>query len=199
MIAAIARRFLQWFVVALKLQKRTINRDDAGPYLYRWYLFGEPGGLKYFPADDRELRWWQKLLTGLPLVYVHRFVSSDMDVELHNHPWEATSLIVAGGYEEERRVGSTQIEWPWDGAVAATTGGYKVVKKIVKPGSLNRLFCDTFHRVTLLEEDCWTLIFVGKRVQSWGFWHPMTGRFLEWREHLALRTSQKITAKGGRA
>src|ERR1700761_128148 len=108
---SIVRRLLTWFVDFAKLPHRCITRDDGMPYLHRWYLFGEPGGLKYFEEGQREMRWWQRPLARLlPCTYLHRFVSSDTDEELHNPPWEATSLILAGGYREERCVDRRRLD-----------------------------------------------------------------------------------------
>ncbi len=191
---------MAWLVSALKLPHRVITRDDGKPYLNRWFLCGSAAeALRFFPQGDREPRWWQRLTGWLPIVYVHRFDSSDTDDELHNHPWAATSLILAGGYDEQRRAGSTQIEWDGTGGPTGTREVYKVVTNRFSPGNINRLFPDTYHKVTLLGPDCWTLIVVGEKVQSWGFWSPLTGQTVGWREHLAMRTEKKITSKGGRA
>lgn len=187
-LEAIARRFLTWFAKAAKLPKRVIARDEGDVYLNRYYLLGEPGGLKYFPEDQREMRWWQKPLARFPLVYLHHFERSDEDESLHNHPWEAKALILAGGYLEERRV----LAW------RRTKTGFEIDEKICRPGTVNRLNADTFHRVRLLQKDCWTLIVVGKKVQTWGFWNPRTGEFLNHREHRA-RIEAGVTAKGGQA
>ncbi len=196
MFSKIARWFLSWFVTAAKLPLRTITREDGVPYLHRWYLFGEPGGLKYFEEGQREQCWWQKWTSFLPCVYVHRFVSSDVDPELHNHPWEAAAFIVSGGYVEQRRVSSSTFT-TFEQLVRNQR--YKVVEQTFTPGMVNYLFADTFHRVTLLEDDCWTLIRLGKKVQSWGFWSPLSGAFLTWRDHVAMRAARKLNSKGGSA
>jgi hypothetical protein len=179
--------FMKWLlpraVEALKLPKRVISREDGKPYLVRWYLCGEDGGLKYFGEGQTTPRWWQKALTWLPCVYIHCFKSSDTDPEFHNHPWCATSLILAGGYDEERRVDSI-----------SARGGYKIVLQRFKPGMTNHLFADTFHRVHLIGDDeCWTAIALGEKVQSWGFYSFETGKFLHWRDHQAekVRIRQK--------
>lgn len=52
---------------------------------------------------------------------------------------------------------------------------YEVREKLVRPGQLNLLRHDTFHRVDLLEEDAWSLFMVGPIVSSWGFWNSTTG------------------------
>lgn len=181
------RSFLQWFVRFLCLPLRVITRDDGKPYLERWYLCGEAGGLKYFPDGQQKMRWWQHAFTWLPCVYVHRFVASDDDEELHNHPWEATSLILAGGYVEERLDRSEVV---LDLARAFGLDGGKDVLKIArafKPWSVNRIYANTFHKVSLIEDDCWTLLACGKKVGTWGFLDVAKDEFVHWREHVARR------------
>lgn len=186
MFEAFWRWLLPRVVVWLSLPLRVISREDGAPYLYRWYLFGEPGGHKYFPADQ-PMRWWQKALTWLPCVYVHRFVSSDSDPELHNHPWTATSWILVGGYIEERRVPALQ------------GIGYRVIIQTFRPGMLNHLAADTFHRVLLAESDAWSLIRIGEKVQTWGFFNMETGIFLHWKEHAARKAMWRAQRKQKRA
>ena len=41
-----------------------------------------------------------------PAIYLHHFLSSDPQVAVHSHPWDwSASLILAGGYREERCTG----------------------------------------------------------------------------------------------
>jgi hypothetical protein len=114
-------------------------------------------------------------------VYLHHFLRSDEDVEdLHSHPWPAHAYILAGGYVEERRV-----EDP------ASTIGYRVVgERYFRPGAVNVIAPDTFHRVDLLERDAWSLCVTGpKRVldegeAAWSFWNRETGKTTPWREFI---------------
>jgi hypothetical protein len=79
---------------------------------------------------------------------VHRFVASDPDRGVHDHPWRwAFSLILAGWYLEERRYSVHVRRW------------------------FNWLSGDTFHRVVMPEgaRDVWTLFVHGGRVKPWGF------------------------------
>ena len=184
----IVRSILSWFVRFAKLPKRTITRDDGKPYLERWYLCGEPGGLKYFPEGQTEMRWWQRALAWLPCTYVHRFVASDDDEELHNHPWEATSLILAGGYVEERRLHVEPFR-SREGNVVPLVQRKTILQEFT-PWKLNYIFADTFHKVTLIEDDAWTIIVCGKKVGSWGFWNPKTSEFLHWKAHVAKRAAK---------
>jgi hypothetical protein len=172
---------LSKLVKVLNLPERVIKRDDVRPgrcYLRRYYLLGDGAETlrKYFPEGHKAPRWWQKPFMKLPLVYLHKFESSDEDEELHSHPWTATSLILSGGYLEERRATIR-------GAFPDGLDVYEVVRTPFRPGQINRLHPDTFHRVRLFGDECWTLIVVGDRVQDWGFWSPTTGEFEGWREH----------------
>jgi hypothetical protein len=131
-------RFLFWLSGFLPC--RIIDGDD-GPYLERYYL--------------ATLFGWQ--------FYLHRFVASDPDRGLHDHPWRlAFSLILSGFYFEETRAGTRVVRWA------------------------NWLTGDSFHRVVLpfhakqitptAQEyagpviPCWTLFCHGPNVKPWGFW-----------------------------
>lgn len=138
------------------------------PYLSRFYIVGAPtmadGSSPYdqFGNPKRDAKW--KDGWGL---YIHRFHRSDVDRELHNHPWRwALSFVIAGGYREERRRGNS------------------VVEREVKPLSFNYIRQDDFHCVDLIEHDAWTLFLVGRKGSTWGFWDRATGRYTPWREFL---------------
>jgi hypothetical protein len=131
----------------------TIPTPDGKAYLTRYYIFG---------AD----RAWGN-------VFLHHFHSSDMDVApsgtyyLHNHPWPwSFSIILVGGYYEERRVKNDVI-----------------IRNKFEPGSINTLSDKDFHRVELLEEDGWSLFFTGWRSKkrSWGFWDRVTKEYVDFK------------------
>ncbi len=129
-----------------RLPRRTIA-SEAGPYLTRYTLADLPGGRH---------------------AYLHFFHRGDHDRQLHSHPWNGLSLILTGGYREERRAGSP--------------GSYRIEERIYRPGSVNLLQPDTFHRVELLDEaaGCWTLFLAGKRSDEWGFWDRDNESFTHW-------------------
>jgi hypothetical protein len=141
MLGALLRR--------LPLRMRVITNDDGAPYLGRIYL----------------LRAFRSVLPG---VFLHRFFRSDGDRELHNHPWKwAVSLVLAGGYREER------LEDKY---------GSPIVERVLRPGRLNFIRGSTFHRVELLDEErgAWSLFIAGPRPDAgttWGFLDTDTGRF----------------------
>jgi len=147
------------------------DREGKSPYLSRYYLCGRPtmsDGSEPF-ADDgapkRDAIWPDDGVS----IYLHKFHRSDSDGALHNHPWIwSRSLVLVGGYSEERRKES------------------QVVRREVLPGSWNTIDANDFHRVDLLEKDCWSLFFAGpKTSKSWGFWNRLTGKFLPWRDFIS--------------
>ncbi|CAG9177615.1 hypothetical protein [Cupriavidus pampae] len=100
-------------------------------------------------------RYFVCAMFGLRL-YLHRFVGSDPDRGLHDHPWRwAISFILLGWYYEATRSGTRKVRW------------------------LNVLTGDTFHRVILLPgplrgintpREVWSLFLVpAKDVKEWGF------------------------------
>lgn len=159
------------------LPKRVIRGGDGGPYLSRFQLlnFGRERG-----------RLW-----------LHRFHRGDEDRELHNHPFAwSGSLVLAGGYEEERltcglsRVGVGQ-EKTWalvegvDYPVGFYVYGPKVERKFHGPGSINVIHFDTFHRVHLPNGEAWTLFVSGPILRKWGFLDIVTGVYKDSRTFLA--------------
>jgi len=98
-------------------------------------------------------------------VFIHFFHRGDADRDQHNHPWTASvALVLAGGYREER--GNTV--------------------RVVRPGTINIIRANDFHRVDLLKPDkgCWSIFIAGKRVQNWGFKLRSTGAFVPWQDYL---------------
>lgn len=159
--------------LAKQLPKRIITRSDfeTEVYLERYYVLGKRPS--YLGSEFRTRFEW------LPTLLLHHFLRSDDDLELHNHPWKkSVSFILAGGYIEERALR------------AFVKGAPEIVTRIIRPFSFNIIRANDFHRVDLIEEDCWTFFMTGEKAQSWGFLDRNTGKFLSWREHLALRNQQ---------
>lgn len=117
-------------------------------------------------------RYTLRALDSGGMVYLHHFHRGDADRELHNHPWAGSSIILAGGYVEERRGYGMSIE-----------------RRTFHVGDTNVLEPDTYHRVDLLDPTagCWSLFTTGPKVQTWHFWDRATGVLTPWRDALARR------------
>jgi hypothetical protein len=121
--------------LARSLQVQRIDRNGM-PYLERYFAAG------WSPSNKR---------SG-PALFLHHFVASDSEEAVHSHPWGwSASLILAGGYREERCI---------DGVLSV---------KEYRPGEVNVLEADDKHRIDLLEADCWTLFLAGNFEKAWGF------------------------------
>lgn len=150
------------FQISKRVQRKRVFETDGSPYLSRFYLIRKS---KLDPDDDTP---------NAPFsAYLHYFHRGDEDHELHNHPWGfSLSIILTNGYLEER--------WTERG----------IVKRVLRPGSINILRFNDFHRVDLRDpsKGAWTLFFAGKRVQDWGFWHPtLRTEFMPWRTFIKER------------
>jgi hypothetical protein len=128
-----------------------IRRDDGKPYLHRYYVASRGGD------------------TDGPSIYIHRIVSSDPE-GLHDHPWDARSVILFGRYIELRAGGAV---------------------RILEAGDVNVIAAADFHRI-LIEpgREAWTLFFHGPRQKEWGFLDERTGAYRE----MLGRTRDKIGA-----
>ena len=95
-------------------QCKLIRRgEDQLPYLYRYYVGGDPG-------DGSS-------------VYIHRMVGSDPDPMLHSHPWDtSTSFVIAGRYVEQRQNGFVRVLEPGDSNVIHGSDFHRV---LIEPGS----------------------------------------------------------------
>lgn len=106
-------------------------------------------------------------------LYLHRFHRGDADTELHNHPWWCASLVLVGGYREER---------------LGADGPVRVFER--RPGGVNVIARDVFHRVELDRGECWTLFLHATAAQPWGFIDRATRAFTPWREFFARKAAE---------
>ena len=162
--------------VSKRLPKFTIENEGL-PYLTRFYLIRKAHS-KNEPIEEGSAAPTFKFNRYLS-VYLHYFHRGDEDASLHNHPWKTSfSLILTNGYMEER----------WDHKLQ------KVVTRKIRPGSINRINADDFHRVELLDPNrgAWTLFFSGERLdRPWGFWWPGVHEFTPWFHFVRKRNAHE--------
>lgn len=106
--------------------------DD--PYLHRWFVI---------PRN----RFFN--------IYLHRFLRSDDDRALHDHPWWNFSYLLDGSYTEHTIDA---------GGVHKRTCRFAGEFKFRRAGAA--------HRIELEDGPCWTLFVTGPRIRSWGFHCP---------------------------
>ena len=112
------------------------------------------------PADDHQLqRWFILPRNPFQNVYLHRFLRSDDDRALHDHPWDNRSWMLDGEYLEHLQ----------DGSTATRFAGDVVERRAIEA-----------HRVELVTGPAVTLFFTGPVVRDWGFYCPQGWR--PWKE-----------------
>jgi hypothetical protein len=166
------RALVEWLASRVDRPRVIYDRAGVSPYLSRYYLLGRPtrtsGGE---PFDEKGNPYkdtvWPHGGWGL---YLHKFHRGDDDKALHSHPWAwAVSLVLAGGYYEDRRNNET----------------LEIGRRWVGPGSVNVITQNDYHRVDLSNrQTCWSLFLAGPKVDSWNFWDPKTARTVHWREFI---------------
>lgn len=114
-------------------------RDRAGGvYMERWYL-----------GEDRSVRF-------------HHILRSDPDRDLHDHPWDFTSLLLSGSYVEVSGAGE---------------------RLFVAPVVLVRS-AEFAHRLILEDGPVWSYVVTGPVRRRWGF-HTEVG-WMSWNEYLGV-------------
>ena len=138
------------YQLTARLPCRLIPRAENEPYLERYYV-GQLLGVTF---------------------YLHRFVSSDEEPHLHNHPWNwGRALVLAGSYDEE---------YVTDLCPHATpSGGSGCLTETHRVRWWNKVNGNHFHRIANAQPGTWTLFFHGPRSQvrlgqcskpkGWGF------------------------------
>ena len=106
--------------------------------------------------DPYLLRWWVIPRNRLFNVYLHRFMRSDDDRALHDHPWSNLSVLLRGGYIEHTQVRGVPRQ------------------RVLRAGSWRlRALGSMSHRIDLIDgEPAWTLFVTGPRYREWGFLCP---------------------------
>lgn len=117
-------------------------------------------------------RWWVVPRNPLFNIYLHRFLRSDEDEALHDHPWINFSYLLDGEYVEHSILAG---------------GVHQKVK--YKAGDWKFRRAKTAHRIEI-ESPCWSLFVTGPIIRKWGF-HCPNG----WR-HWKVFTDGKKGTKG---
>lgn len=96
---------------------------------------------------------------------------------MHDHPWNARTFILRGGYVEVR---------PTEHGEYYTMPGYQLHKKHYRwAGETCRLRFGEYHRIVEVSEGgVWTLFVTGKYRGTWGF--LVDGSKVQWRKYLGL-------------
>jgi hypothetical protein len=120
-------------------------------------------------ADNPYLhRWWVIPRNRFFNIYLHRFMRSDDDRALHDHPWTNLSILLRGRYVEH----------------TIDAGGINVRTERRAGDWKLRLFGSFAHRLELIDGECWTIFITGPWYREWGFHCPTAG-WIHWKRFTA--------------
>ena len=86
-------------------------------------------------------------------IYIHNILKSDEDSDMHDHPFDFTSVILSGAYYEN----------------FATPPEFEINSKAYYAGDVIEHKAEDVHKITLLSKEVWTLVFTSGRNRMWGY------------------------------
>ncbi|MDH0745244.1 hypothetical protein N5D61_02660 [Pseudomonas sp. GD03842] len=134
-----------------------MSADGKDTYMGRWWLFNP------YDRDTHQGKlWWFPWS-----IRIHHICRPDADRDLHDHPWNARTVILRGWYKEDRR-------HFW------TVGGHSDIPYWRNPGDTAELRHGEFHRIDQVSDGgVWTLFITSRWQGNWGF--LVNGKKVDWR------------------
>lgn len=168
-------KIVAWVVARKPIANYLIRRAQRTPYFHldgymnRWWLFNAYSNDEALPDGQRHnsvrFKW-------LPSIRIHHILREDAARDMHDHPWDARTIILKGSYVEERLA----YYWEEMGALWGTINNRY-------PGDTATLKFGEYHNITSVSEGgVWTLFFTWKYMGTWGFF--VNGRKIPHREYV---------------
>ncbi|WP_439885805.1 hypothetical protein ACTACK_12885 [Pseudomonas syringae] len=156
------------------------SADGQEVYMGRWWLFN---------AYDREthlarIRWipWS--------IRVHHIMRPDADRDLHDHPWDARTVILRGSYTEERLEPCETADLLKRDADLRWVPGYEIHRLAIRTrqaGDTAQLKHGEYHRIDEVSPGgVYTLFITSRWKGDWGF--LVNGVKVAWREYTGERS-----------
>jgi hypothetical protein len=163
------------------------SQDGTQIYMQRWWLFNpyEHGA----DGDATPARWpW------LPSLRMHHIRVPDTDRHLHDHPWNARTIVLAGWYDEVRTFAAltNREALSPDGIRQTSEGTLALFHR--RSGYTGRLLYAQYHRIAQVSEGgVFTLFITWRKRGEWGF--AVDGQKVPWRQYIAEREAQTPAAQ----
>lgn len=173
-------RVAAWLILRAMKTPYTHIVKDGEIYMERYWLFNP-----YPPAHDGRKRRWGDWLPSVRLHFIHL---PDADRHCHDHPWDARTIILHGGYDEARLEPATFAQMLNTEAPCGVTqdGDFLAVNTYRRRrGDTAAIKFGEYHKITHIEEDgACTLFITWKYRGTWGF--LVNGVKVPWRKYLGL-------------
>ncbi|HBH37610.1 MAG TPA: hypothetical protein DDX06_04415 [Curvibacter sp.] len=163
------------------------SADGGSVYMGRWWLFNPYG--KDENGDEIPAR-----LSWLPSVRIHHIMRPDQDRDLHDHPWNARTIVLRGWYMEERLKSACSLQQLADCTQIYAPirneglGRVRLPRRAVfrrTQGYTGRLLFGQYHRISEVSDGgVWTLFITWKKRGDWGF--LVDGEKVHWRTYLGI-------------
>ena len=116
-------------------------------------------------------------------IFLHYIGLSDVDTDLHDHPWSFVTVILSGGYNEEL---PCKFTIDWREVLGGNVTRWSTYFKRRRAGSIIMHHATDSHKVHLVNgKPSWSLVFSKRAVRNWGFKTGMEG-WTDWRTYLNL-------------
>lgn len=169
-----------WLIARAKLTpyQHIMSADGTEMYMGRWWLFNPYSRTTHKPA-----LWW------CPWSFrIHHIMRPDEDRDLHDHPWNARTIILRGWYREQRLLRAddpalqhllmkaAELRQSFDAAFQAT----ECIDRL--PGDTAQLLHGEYHRIDEISPGgVFTLFITSKWRGDWGF--LVNGVKVPWRTY----------------
>lgn len=140
----------------IKRSQRTPYFDLPG-YMERYWLFNRYSEIGTHDIVPKRFPW-------LPSIRIHHILREDYARDMHDHPWDARTIILKGEYDEERMVQYDDYYNPGD--------GWEEVEEYTRTaGDTATLNFGEYHNITKVSDGgVWTMFITYKYRGTWGFW-----------------------------
>ncbi len=146
-----------------------MSADGQTMYMGRWWLFNP-----YSRETHKPALWW------CPWSFrIHHIMRHDEDRDLHDHPWNARTIILRGWYVEQRMLDS---EDPVLSGLNVPSGAHATEYIDRRAGDTARLNHGEYHRIDQISPGgVYTLFITSKWRGDWGF--LVNGVKVPWRTY----------------
>lgn len=143
------------------------SADGSETYMGRWWLFNP------YDRDTHKAKlWWFPWS-----IRVHHIMRADQDRDLHDHPWNARTVILDGWYIEQRlsRAGA-------DCSLLNRQTGERTYLAKREAGDTAQLRHGEYHRIDQVSPGgVWTLFITSPWQGEWGF--LVDGQKVHWKTY----------------
>jgi hypothetical protein len=164
---------------AIKTPFSHLPSNDDPSYMARYWLFNP------YPESSSDRKRWQFPWS----IRIHHIKREDHDRALHDHPWNARTIILKGWYTEKRRLELTDPMLTHALAdlakIMPVTNAEATQHFLRQPGDTAKLAYNEYHTITSVSDDgVWTLFISGPWRGVWGF--LVDGVKIPWKTYLGV-------------